>query len=302
MRLPTKGLCHSVFILSYLARSKPRKNISDWISAVKNAPTIMGESLAIQDSATYLLDLGLAKVDGQCINIDRDLSEAGEEASMETLAAVARVLLRARPPAWMDSAVVNGVVRDEFIPTADEQALSWLGDMRDLLLVDIKNNKDQSEEFQKWLGGVGEAIIVESERQQGRQVRQVSRISDSFGFDIESRSLSRQMYIEVKTAIESTADHFYISKNEVSKAIDLNARWCLVQVILSRSVLTDSSITEKHIKKSRFLDADALIALVPTDTPSGVWIESARITPPADAWSRWDMRLPESWKCSGYLA
>ena len=202
---------------------------------------------------------------------------------------------------WPDfTPPLTGVVRSELIPTADEQALAWLEDLRDPLLFDLKDQNEEVANFRDWLGRVGESIVVESERQQGRRVRQVSLISDSYGFDVESIDDTGRRCIEVKTALESTRSRFFISKNEVTKAATFHKEWHLVQVILRQDALADELITNEHIFHSRTLEATSMIELVPTDTETGVWVDSARITPPKDDWSTWELSVPACWCFPGY--
>ena len=300
MNLPTRGLCHSVFLLAQSARVKRRKSIEEWIEAARRAPTIMASALAVDSVAEFLVSQRLAGIDEDGVSIDEDLVNAGAEACTETFAAIARIILHAKPPSWVSSAVIDGIVCSELIPTSDERALEWLEDLRDPLLIDIKKSNDQAGHFRAWLGAVGESLVVTSERQSGRSVTQVSRISDSIGFDIDSLGPGGRRCIEVKTSLESTAERFFISRNETSKALSLGVNWYLVQIILRSNTATDDQITPAHVVGSRLLKASDLLQMLPSDTITGVWMDSARIMPPKEAWGAWNLVPNLVWRVPGY--
>ncbi len=218
MTLPTRGLCHSVFLLACATRSKSLPSIDAWVAAARRSPTYMARALGIRAAADALVAMELAGVEAGCVRLDERIVNAGEEASTQTFAHIARIILDVSPPPWIHAAVVDGTVRAEFIPTATEEALDWLSDLRDPLLFAAKNENDQGEDFRDWLGSLGESLVAESERRSGRRVIQVSRISDYFGYDIQSDGSGGRRCIEVKTTLETAADRFFISKNEVSKA------------------------------------------------------------------------------------
>ena len=191
-------------------------------------------------------------------------------------------------------------MRSELIPTTGEAALAWLEDLRDPLLVDLRRCHDESSEFREWLGRVGEDLVVRSEEMQGCRVRHVSRLSDSFGFDVESCDSFGRRCIEVKTTLQSAAHRFFITKNEVAKAAAHGTDWCLVQIVLHQGAAADDILTGEHVCQSRFLPGSAVLALGPADTATGVWLNSAQITPPPEVWSPWKLAVPASWSFPGY--
>jgi len=299
MSLPSRGLCHSVYLLIYSARLHPASKES-WIAIARRTPTFMAGALAIDEAADHLLKLNLAIDTGYKIEIDEQLEATDNEASNLTLTQIARILLHKCPPQWINTALNNGTVLSEFIPTEDEQTLAWLEDLRDPLLIDLEGQDDDSDKFRSWLGDIGESIVFESEKNNERKPIQVSRISDSFGFDIESRDTSGVRCIEVKTTLETKANRFFISKNEVEKATLLRKQWNLVQITLCQTAIIDKIITKDHIINARTLTAKEIISFSPKNSDTGTWIESAIITPPPHTWESYELSISPEWSAPGY--
>ena len=302
MTMPTRGLCHSVFLLAYAAQSKHRLTLPEWVAAARQIPTFMASALAIDSAAQMLLEDGLAVVDENGVHIDPRLAGAGDEANTEILATIAAILLAVRPPPWFRTAVRRGSVAPEFIPTQDEESLSWLDKLRDPILLDLAAKKENEDTFRIWLGGLGEKLVLDSERHRGRRIVHVSRISDYFGYDIETHHGHTAWQIEVKTCLSSNADQFFISRNEANRALQLASTWRLVQVIFDPAVTTVANVTIEHIVSARTLSAWHLVELLPKDSDTGVWIDSARISPQLDAWAEWKIDAPPSWTYPGYLS
>lgn len=302
MKVPSRGFCHSVFLLTSAARLGDRSSLEDWVSAARRETTIMAQALAVDRAAEFLMEVGLSReIEGR-IDLDQRLLDAGDEASTQTFASIARVLILEQPPDWIDLVVNDDIVRSEFIPANDADSLEWLGEFRDLLLVDIKNIRDRDNLFHGWLGSVGEAFVAESERGLGYEVTHVSKISDYFGYDIESRSPSGRRRIEVKTSLESRSDRFFITKNEFVKAREFGKEWFLVQVVLHQSASVAITIRQEHIIDVRFLTSPNLVSLAPSDTETGTWLESARIVPPQSDWRPWVIHPLPTWSFEGYRA
>jgi len=300
MTTPRRGLCHSVFLLTYTAQSKNRLTLTEWVAAARRIPTFMAGALAIDSAAQMLIEDGLASVDSKGVRVDDRLVEAGDEANTETLATIAAILLGVRPPPWFRTAVRRGSVAPEFIPTEDEESLRWLDNLRDPILLGLAARNEKDDSFRVWLGSLGERLVVDSERNQNRRVVHASRISDSFGYDIETEDGHSSWLLEVKTCLSSNKEHFYISKNEANRAHELAARWKLVQIVLDSTVTTGADVTVEHFVSARFLTADQLIGLLPKDTDTGLWIESARIAPPSSAWADWIVDVPPAWSYPGF--
>lgn len=302
MNLPTRGLCHSVFLLAYAVRSKERHSVSEWIAAARRTPTYMANALAIDSAAEHLMCLGLAKTHDDRVSMDERLLRAGSEASTQTLAVIAQVLLQESPPGWIHTAVADGEVRSELIPTSDECSLSWLEGLRDPLLLELKARDSAGDRFRAWLGSIGECLVVESEISCGRRVTHVALLSDAFGYDIESRGPSGRVCIEVKTTLESASNRFFITRNEVEKARRLNSEWQLVQVVLKSDVLAADFVSPQHVVAARCLKSYQVCSLAPQDTNTGTWVDSARINPPDDAWVSWSLSVHKGWSYPAYRA
>jgi hypothetical protein len=261
----------------------------------------MASALAIDSAAKLMLEDRLAVVDEGGVRVDQRLVEAGDEANTETLATIAAILLGVRPPNWFWTAVSRGSIAPEFIPTDDEESLNWLGKLRDPILLGLAAKKGRDDSFRAWLGGLGEKLVVDSEKHQNRRVIHASRICDSFGYDIETYDGQSAWQIEVKTSLSSNARQFFISRNEANQAHQLAATWKLIQVIFDPVVATIGHVTIKDFVSARTLSADQLTGLLPKDTDTGLWIDSAHIAPRGDVWAEWMIDLPPSWSYPGYL-
>lgn len=300
MTIPTRGMCHSVFLLAYAARTKPRRNTNEWVAGAQRLPTLMAEALGLNEAANLLRAEGLAWSEQESIMVDQRLVHAGSVATAETLGAIAKVLLQAAPPPWVKHAIRGGKVRWELVPSADARDLVWLGDLLEPLLLDLQHDTEESDRFRTWLGGVGESFLVASETARGAKVRHVALVSDAFGYDVESVLDAERLLIEVKTTVERNAGTFMVTKNEARSAATLAPDWVLMQVILKHSAIVDEHITLDHVVAVRSLRTARLEPLLPRDTPNGEWTGSARITAPDDAWTIDDYVAPTSWSVDGY--
>ena len=86
----------------------------------------------------------------------------------------------------------------------------------------------------------------------------------------------------------------------MEKARSLAGDWRLVQVVLRQDVLAADVVSKEHVFDTRFLEASQLHALVPRDTETGIWVDSARIHPPQDAWASWALQVNDSWRFPAY--
>lgn len=298
--IATKGLCHSVFLLVYSSTTHSRASIREWVQATTQLPTLMATSLAVEEAAEKLMLLGLASDEGGKISVDESLKSAGNSANFATFIAIAKLLLSASPPSWLKVVVSKGVVREELIPTRDLHALDWLQPHRDNILLDIALQQSAtSEVVTSWLGSVGEHLIFAYEDYSGYRPIHVSKISDSYGYDIESSHPEGTLCLEIKTALESTSNRFFISKNEVRTAEALGNRWVLVQVILDSRSLTQELLTTANVVSVRALTSEALLRCTPQDRDKGTWIDSAEITLEDSDWQSWSFDPPAAWSYQG---
>ncbi len=300
MAIPTRGLCHSIFLLAYSATSNTRTNKAGLLSAARRIPTFMSDALAMDAALEYLLELRLASIKDNRVILDKRLTFIDQDVSTATLARIAMIILHLDPPQWLPTVVLNGELHKELIPSYDEQSLAWLGGYLEPFLLETHKDNKHLDAFKAWLGNIGEQIVLANEIERGHEASQVSLISDSFGFDIESFRNSKRLCLEVKTSLESRAERFFVSRNEVNKAGMLHGSWALVHIILSNQVATAEVITREHLQVSRMMPSKELMQLTPCDSSTGIWTESALIQPDEDAWSSWPISIPKDWSHPGF--
>ncbi|MDB5991261.1 MAG: hypothetical protein JWQ10_2664 [Herbaspirillum sp.] len=257
----------------------------------------MATALDLSAVVTVLLDGGLIKINEGVI-LESRLQVLSERADRQTLLCIARVLLDCFPPSWIMNVVSNRGVALEYIPSTDLDALEWIGDDLAELLIAVAQPKMslRDNELRKRLGDAGEYVLIESKKYQGEKVIHVAKISDSFGYDVESCKGSGATVerIEIKAALPNTADRFYISKNECEKASSYGDAWKLVQVTFDASILWKRNIMKKDILDVRMLSSKAVVKLTDFDTDSFRWLDSAEIFPPLLDWSGYELPLPEN--------
>jgi hypothetical protein len=287
--LPSRGLCHTVFLLNHTLHLRPRVNVDDWVTASRSKATFMAQSADLRRTAEALIGIGLVSV-GPTLTPKKRLSALSERADRPTLVAIARLLLSHAPPAWLAIALDHAGVRREYIPSRDLEGLSWLGDELDRLLLDAYEfvTAEERVAFRKKFGNAAELLVLAAKTLQGAQPIHVAAFSDVYGYDIECR-LPTTERIEVKAASENTRHRFHLSRNEYDKSRFFGAEWRLVQVVFSTRAFIAERITAYDIAEVLELDSAALSALVPPDTESFRWAESAEISAPIEAWRRADL-------------
>lgn len=260
----------------------------------------MAEALDLDSVAADLLELELVQVQAGVITIDDRLRRAGTLANTETLARIARTVLSHERPPWLAVSVSGNTVQHEWLPLRVQRDLEWLGELLDPILVHVRDSQSREGVFRRWLGSAGESLIVAIERNRGRSVRHVAKLSDAFGFDVESCGPTDRKCIEVKTCLESGAERFFISRHEVDTSIRLGEQWLLIQVTLRAKASTDDSLDSSHVVDVQLLAGRKVWNLGPRDSPTGVWLDAARIRAASCLWSKWDFGIPETWSFPGY--
>jgi hypothetical protein len=194
---------------------------------------------------------------------------------------------------WMDAVVSSRGVQLEYIPTDDMLAMQWLGDDLADLLIDAgrQRHATRESEFARRLGSAAEFVVLRAKEREGGHVIHVARIADSFGYDVEHRLGVRTARIEVKGAVESTSDGFFITRNEIAQARRHGAEWILVQVVFRSSIALKGEIAVEDISAVRILSSEQVCSLIPADTPHFSWIEAARVRPPVSLWSTYPLDL-----------
>lgn len=287
--LPSRGLCHTVFLLNHTLQLRPRVNVDDWVTASRSKATFMAQSADLRRTAEALIGIGLVSV-GPTLTPTKRLSALSERADRPTLVAIARLLLSHAPPAWLAIALDQTGVRREYIPSRDLERLSWLGAELDRLLRDAYEfvTAEERVAFRKQFGNAAELLVLAAKTLQGAQPIHVAAFSDVYGYDIECR-LPATERIEVKAASENTRHRFHLSRNEYDKSRFFGAEWRLVQVVFSTRAFIAERITAYDIAEVLELDSATLSALIPPDTEAFRWAESAEISAPIEAWRRADL-------------
>lgn len=249
-------------------------------------PTQQAASLDLSGMATILLDSGLAKLDGRVV-AGRELARLDRVADPTTLKGIARLLLAYRPPSWLRSVVIEGKLVQEFIPKNDLEAIAWLGDDLEPIIVAVHNKLygASDEHFRKALGDAGELAIMSAYRGRGDRPRHVSLVSDRFGYDIELGTLAQMHGVEVKSAVAATAGRIMLSRNEYEVAQRMGSRWKVAQVIFSSKVVATRSATKADVEAIRELSSEALSSLAPSEDKGFRWIEAAEFRPSPHVWT-----------------
>lgn len=295
--LPNKGNCHSVFLLSRALRLQKQTSFSSWLNTAKSQTTFMASALDLEHVANEMLSAGLVTTEKEIL-IDSRLLKLSHYADHETFVCIARILFETYPPNWLLSSVTNGEATFEYIPSRDMDSLEWIGNQLTGLISEIAIPKifQKEEELRKKLGNLGEEVVAASKRHLGAKVIHVAKISDSFGYDLESHEKNRDIFerIEVKAAVENTNHRFFISKNESEKARVYSDQWQLVQITFATSALWKTKILKEDILLSRKLSSAKVIALTDVDSIKFRWLISAEIIPSIDDWTEYLLPLPEN--------
>lgn len=297
---PSQGCCHGVFLLGYTAKLKEWQSIDDWVQAARNRLTFMSKALDLDHIAKRMLSLGLAIFQDH-VELDHSLELVLDQADKPTLQAIAKLLLKASPPSWLWFTVHEGRVAREYVPTSDLDNLVWMDPDLDTVLIDVYDTIANREEnhFRKAMGDAAELFVLAALRQTGAKPLHVSRLSDSYGYDIECRE-ARIDRIEVKAASQTSLESFHISRNEFEKSSGHGLEWRLVQIVFSTQAFVADRLQSSHIIAIRQLRHGALQELVPIDTPSFKWSESAQIFPPTDTWEPANISLDPSFSTAGF--
>jgi hypothetical protein len=293
--LPSRGCCHAVFLLVYSASLKTYSTLDDWVAAAKNRSTIMAAALNLSTVARSLVALNLATIDP--VIPAKSLRAAGDHASLQTFEKIARIILERCPPPWLKVAVSDIGVSREYIPAADLEALSWLGDALDQILMDVfRSVGAEDDQIAKAIGDAAELIVLAALRQMEGSVLHVAQISDAFGYDIEHRRGAEVYRIEVKACSALTSDKFILSRNEFDKSQALSSEWKILQVVFKAGAVFGSSLGAEDVIQIRELTPEALIAICAPDSGNFRWRESAEFRPKPEDWTPCHLDLDPSFK------
>ncbi|WP_079141835.1 DUF3883 domain-containing protein [Streptomyces sp. LUP30] len=282
--LPSHGLTFGVLLLAHAAVRAPRYDAEKWARAATEQAPFWARSLDLRTIVRTLVLHGLAEETDDGMQAAEQLRALALQ-DYGAPKATARVLLAASPPSWLASAVRSGVVVRDYIPSADLAALAWLEPDLDALLFDaaVQRRNSEEEAWRERLGAAAEAVVVSALRRAGRQVAQVSLVSDTYGYDVEVFDPPPKQ-IEVKGAGPETRGGFHLTRHEFETSQRRPDSWRLVQVVFHPSAFTADVLDPSHIVDVLQLTPRVLRDLVPEDTRAFVWDQSALLTPPTTAW------------------
>ena len=288
--LPSQGRCIAVFLLARVARLKVRQNVEEWVESARSASSFMAASVNLQQPAQALISCGLVST-GQGIQLGSALAPFTSAADRVTLFGIARLLLLASPPLWLNLAVDNQVKR-EYIPSWDLQELSWLDPDLDALLLEVRTALGDSsqDDLRRELGSAAELLIMSALNAAGVDALHVARISDAFGYDIECHSPSIDR-IEVKAASENTRGTFHLTRNEFDKSFEYPNQWRLVQVVFMNRAFVQRRLDASNVLGVFQLRRGALSRAIPADTEAFRWTASAEVRPSPDEWFQAEIKL-----------
>ncbi|BCJ70679.1 hypothetical protein CS0771_02230 [Catellatospora sp. IY07-71] len=297
--VPSRGFAQAAVLLAWAAALAPRRDIPSWINAAKRHGAFLAAATDLPAVADALVRWRLAIVDDR-IDLAGPLAALAQAADRATLTAMARLALTCEPPAWLPLVVSGPTVSRAYIPSQDLRILSWLEPNLDQIIIDVAADlaAASSVDVKSALGTAGELVILHGLRCQGMAPVHVAEVSDAYGYDIEVR-LPRVKRIEVKAASRATRHQFHLSRNEYDKSRLYHSEWMLLQVVFTNEAFTAETLTHHHIEDVFELTADTLAGLVPRDNTAFRWSESAIISPPAESWREYELRLPPGFRLPG---
>ncbi|MER6116324.1 DUF3883 domain-containing protein [Streptomyces sp. NPDC001743] len=285
---PRHGVAFAVLHLARVASLAPRRGIEEWVSAALRHGSYMTAATDLWSPARELLRAGLASLDeAGDIQVAHSLAAvaASKGRAQHAMRHVAVTLLATQAPAWLRVAVSAEGVERAYIPQPDLDALSWLEDALDDVLLEARRlvGDPDGADLSKEIGDAAEEIIVAALCAAGKEPLHVARISDGYGYDVVV-SEGPVRFLEVKSAGPKTLSRFHLSRHEFDTSVRQGDAWCLVQVVFEASAFVADPITAADVSRIRELPASALRKLVPADSSAFQWEESALVTPPPDAW------------------
>jgi len=210
---------------------------------------------------------------------------------------IARILLELDPPDWLIVPFLGSQSLAALIPADAQADLAWLGDDLDVLVGDAVSTR-ATDPVRQVIGDIGEEIVLASELARRRQAVRVSRISDRYGYDIDSSECgdTARFRLEVKCTLDSGRGGFYLTRNEYDVSGRYPSQWVLVQVVLRANQFWGAPcITATSLAAARQASAHVLRQHVIADSAHCQWCETVRIELPGPAWEPLDLVLPADW-------
>lgn len=305
--LPRHGVVFAVLHLVRVAGLAPRRDVDEWVRAALRHGSYMTAATDLRSPAHALVRAGLASVDEEGgIEVARSLSAVAalrEGAAQQAMRHAAVAMLASQPPAWLRVAVNAEEVERAYIPQPDLDALSWLEEALDEVLIEARRLIEDpgSADLSKEIGDAAEEVVVAALRAAGKEPLHVARVSDGYGYDVEVLDAAVR-FLEVKSAGPKTLSRFHLSRHEWDTSVRQGDAWCLIQVVFEASAFVADPITACDVSRIRELPASALRDLVPADSSEFRWENSALITPPLDAWRTSTLKPDPSFRRPGFAA
>lgn len=292
--LATHGAASGVFLLANAAKYGSCEDLDTWVRSARGKSGFMAGAVDLIGCAQGIVRLGLATV-SDVVRLHRELLILSERADRQTLIGISSLLFRNDPPPWISLAVRNGVVFREYIPSDDLRDLEWLEPHLNHLLIEAGERiaRDRIEPLREALGRAGELAVLAAATDAGWDPLHVADLSDTYGYDIEIHAPSPQR-LEVKSATVRSQDTFHLSRNEFNKCVQYGQEWRLIQVTFDSSIFTDRFVSASHILSIKEIASRTLQDLVPHDTATFEWSESAILRPPTRSWVPSKLSVPES--------
>jgi hypothetical protein len=279
--LPTHGSVTSVFHLANALRFGSQPDFASWVAAARARVAYLAAALDHEARARYLVENHLVSAAPEIIATERLLAISAR-ADRATKLAIAAIILEQTPPPWLKVAVVGRSVHFEIIPSADLEALSWIGDDLEQLLIDAAGSDLPTQDITRLgVGRAAELVVLGALAARGEHPLHVSEISDGYGYDIESTENGRTRRLEVKGCTGSTSASFHLSRNEFEKSRVFGPEWVVVQVSFADAVLISEEVRPWHVLGIRELSSADVMEMVPPDPEEFRWETSALLTPNA---------------------
>ena len=252
----------------------------------------MAGALDLDRCARELVRIGLVTV-ADVVRVSQRLTSLTGRADKPTLVAIASLLLKADPPPWLLIATSEGTVLHEYIPSDDLRDLKWLDPFLDRIILEVAvcRDRDTLRPLRAGLGRAGELVVLASLEAAGLPALHVADVSDSYGYDIETTGAHKQR-LEVKSTTSANSGTFHITRNEYNVCRQFRNEWRVVQVTFESAVMSDPVITACHVLAISELASEHLAGLVPADSATFRWTESAIVRPPAKFWVPSTLRVP----------
>jgi hypothetical protein len=301
MLLPSEGVCHGCYILAYCAGLDEPPAFHELIARSRRLPC--GESFFrdLAGLARALLEAGFLVEENGIIRFIPEFPKCRDGADRNTKLQIAKILLARSRPNWLPRSADADRIAVALMPMSAQDALAWMGQDLVHVLRSVLISEQRHFSYEA-MGRIGEEVILAAERNAGCDVRHVSPISDSYGYDIESVSGIAIRYIEVKCTIEQKLGRFFLSRNEYEQSVRLPTTWVLVQVVLqSDSAWTAEFLDTDSIRAIRYLSGANLAREIVADKIHCRWQESVEFHIPDQMWNAYHNYPPAGWRMTNPL-